>query len=494
MADDAVVESPWCVVCRRSSAIKWRKHVFARGHQVAAREFLSQQVALLQDLCDAATAKKDSNWWRCVFCDSAWATADALAHFSSASHRQHVEGFCRQHRCDADRQTRPQLWLEARRRREIETALAKTEDRGDEQQGQVEVAVNEHVEQFLTSAATRLQEVHHTTHKTNSKSVDVLTREQHQEALWGPHLVVANEAKRFQTVTSSEGVEQNPLGRHEGRRVWGGGIVKLRKAEWVPWAIDQLVKEEQAGQPEAQQAESAAFSHRVTELARGEGLSSIPSVSWGSSVGNVHTAAVPPWMVKSEEEYKHCNRREQAALLSPPEMTQTDEKDKKRRDIFSELQKSSEYGPGWLPNFGGVWQEGPRSKTKKAFRSAAKTSRDADLSRLTQASASQSSRFQTLAAVQRAMPTNLRAPSAPAPTPPQLLPPPPQTKTASKSVRGESQMQTQSESSHHKQAPLPVVPKPSENKDALNPLDAKKQLLLAQKERLRAKLAARRQR
>jgi hypothetical protein len=29
-------------------------------------------------------------------------------------------------------------------------------------------------------------------------------------------------------VTSPGGIQQNPLGRHDGRRVWGGGIVKIK--------------------------------------------------------------------------------------------------------------------------------------------------------------------------------------------------------------------------------------------------------------------------
>lgn len=118
--DDTVEEAPYCVVCRRSSAVKWRKHVFSRGHQQAAQKFLLLQVTRLQALCNPATSDSSAtNWWRCVFCDAALATADALTHFGSEPHRKQVEGFCRLHRCDADRQTRPQLWLQAAQHREV---------------------------------------------------------------------------------------------------------------------------------------------------------------------------------------------------------------------------------------------------------------------------------------------------------------------------------------------------------------------------------------
>ncbi|EGZ09997.1 hypothetical protein PHYSODRAFT_396936, partial [Phytophthora sojae] len=338
--DDAVAEAPFCVACRRSSAVKWRKHVFSRGHQRAAQQFLLRHAGKLQELCDAATTTalaSDVNWWRCVFCDVALATADAVAHFGGDGHRAQVEAFCRHHRCDADRQTRPQLWLQAAKRRELEAALnngrAAEEQQAAEQKQELEPvdqAASERVEAFLSSAASRLQE---------------------QEALLGPQLALATAPSRSKTVSSAEGVLQNPLGRHEGKRVWGGGIVKLRKSEWIPWAIDQLVKEEQADHPETQHAgkDGPAFVHRVTELARGEGLSSIASVSWGAGVGNVHTAAVPPWMVQTEEEYKKCNLREQAAPTSSSLTKTADDRAEatttKRRDIFSELQSKSEYGP-----------------------------------------------------------------------------------------------------------------------------------------------------
>ncbi|KAG7386941.1 hypothetical protein PHYPSEUDO_014925 [Phytophthora pseudosyringae] len=491
MADDAVAEAPYCVVCRRSSAVKWRKHVFSRGHQQAAQQFLLHHVTRLQALCDAATPDVSAaDRWRCVFCDAALATAAALTHFGSEPHRRRVEAFCRQHRCDADRQSRPQLWLNAARRRELEAALKKSEvdqagqdgEREEERAPTVDQAANERAEAFLSSAAARLQEVQADRRRAALEPpvVEVETRAQQQEALLGPQMVLATGARRCKTVTSAEGVLQNPLGRHEGKRVWGGGIVKQRKAEWVPWAIDQLVKEEQLDHPDTLQtgADIASFAHRVTEHARGDGLSSIASVSWGASVGNVHTAAVPPWMVQTEEEYKQCNRIEQAA--PPPALlkkgnSKAEAKHEKRRDVFTELQSKSEYGPDWLPNFGGVWQEGPRSKTKQAFRKsvhAAKSSCDRVPARPAEPRPSQ---------LTAELPTQrkLSVKSQP-PLPPQYPP------SERSEVSSTPQYKTPT-------LPPPAPPKTEEGKSTTpNPLDAKKQVLLVQRERLRAKMAARR--
>jgi len=45
----------------------------------------------------------------------------------------------------------------------------------------------------------------------------------------------------YTTLTSDRGILQNPTGWHEGDRVWGGGIVKVR--HWIPWPVD--IDEEQ---------------------------------------------------------------------------------------------------------------------------------------------------------------------------------------------------------------------------------------------------------
>lgn len=239
-------------------------------------------------------------------------------------------------------------------------------------------------------------------------------------------------------VESSDGILQNPLGTHECKRVWGGGIVKLRYVgilnshhvivclyalvvklsayvvlwsfrkpnEWIPWPIDLLVKEENDRRAAADNGtlypdlnsehngdggERASFSHRVTDMAFGEGLGRISKVAWGDSVANVHTAAVPPWMVQSEEEYKRCNQRQ--LLLngligsgsSPIQDTWTQQSGREQNgpsetrasignasavvaDMKDDIStRAAENDPNWLPNFGGVWQEGPRSKTKHEF-------------------------------------------------------------------------------------------------------------------------------
>ena len=109
---DHVKEAPYCVVCRRSSDVKWRKHLFSRKHQQATHQFLELQAnrvaALVGDDCTLPVASWTS--WRCVFCASSIPRGDALIHIRSNLHRKRVVDFCRQYRCDGDRKMRHKLW------------------------------------------------------------------------------------------------------------------------------------------------------------------------------------------------------------------------------------------------------------------------------------------------------------------------------------------------------------------------------------------------
>lgn len=86
-AADAVLERAWCRICRRSSDVKWKKHVFTRNHQQRALDFLQQRIAALEALLytlPTATSTLDSSSsivvvstqtlaqlkWNCSFCET----------------------------------------------------------------------------------------------------------------------------------------------------------------------------------------------------------------------------------------------------------------------------------------------------------------------------------------------------------------------------------------------------------------------------------------
>ncbi|TDH72714.1 hypothetical protein CCR75_002513 [Bremia lactucae] len=406
VVSDDVVMAPYCVACRRSSVEKWRKHIFSRTHQQTTQKFLLQQVTRLQAFCNVP-----SDWGHCVFCDATLAMANAPSHFGCESHRKQVEAFCRKHRCDANRQLRPQLWLNASKRRQLEAAVATVKDSNLEQEIQLEEkatvgqATRKHTEAFLSSAVSRLQDVRHKRQKTE------------------------HEMPVKDVMTPGQQIRQ-----------------------------DGYIKHEHMG------TKSLGFVHRVTEFAQGEGLSSIAPVRWGATVGNVHTGAIPPWMVETEDEYKQCNQREQARTVSSTTNLKTD---KKRRGVLTELRSKSEYTSDWLPNFGGVWQEGPRSKTKQAFQkptTVAKFSRSHVLTRPTEAP----SRifFQTV--------QSQAVPPLPSPSFDSFLIP----------------TMTNEESQAPIRIPLETFSMQDTTTKPCESFDEKKALLLAQRDRLRAKLAA----
>lgn len=133
------------------------------------------------------------------------------------------------------------------------------------------------------------------------------------------------------------------------------------------------------------------FTHRLTGRAIGHGLQQIAPVAWGEQVRNIHTGAVPPWMVQSEDEYKQSNERP-IAPIQPIAPVRSNEKmtlsalsreagrdpTRRKRDIFSKLQESApdaSYGLDWLPKFSGIWQDNQRSSVKRSLQELKRASR-----------------------------------------------------------------------------------------------------------------------
>lgn len=255
----------------------------------------------------------------------------------------------------------------------------------------------------------------------------------------------------------------------------------------------------------------------MTEMAFGEGLGSIARVDWALNVGNVHTGAVPPWLVGTEDEYKTQNHLQSQA----PVAASVD-----KRKILRQVKTQKSHDPNWLPNFGGVWESGPRSITKQSFQKAARTRRKREAP-------------QPFDQPQQSMPTLRQPPLPPLPRPP--LPYSPSTATKSQSddfcslvdaghtsTAVEPTQDIYSAAVDEKPsstlAPLcpppasPPLPAPPAEPSSAAPTtalvrsahrtlvlrakineafvlqDAKREQLLAQKERLRAKFAARRKR
>ncbi|KAI9916408.1 hypothetical protein PsorP6_017100 [Peronosclerospora sorghi] len=451
MPHDTVKQAPYCIVCRCSSAIAWRHHVFTKRHKQCAIDFLAWQVTRLQTMRNDVATSHASDPWRCVFCPAvAVAARDALAHCSTKSHRKHVEKFCRHHRCDLEHELRRELWQQPPTRcpelphdpRHPSPAKA-SGDGGHSGLVGTEQTRGNHMEAFLSSAASRVHQVSAESCQGGAKTPNDAVA-----------AVPVARPRRSKTGTCS--ARGSSPGRQQGKRVGENGMDAVRKTEriMIPWTLDHLETKGQTKQETTQTIGTDGTrytTHRVTELALRNGVTSIAPVPWGASVGNVHTAAIPPWMVQTEEEYKQCNRREPLARRT------TDQRDRKRQASLSDE---------WLPNFGGVWQEGPRSKTKQAFRNARR------------AATALGDRKHPLDPIQ----SNPLPLQEPARKRRETQPPPPQQVAHAHLDRTSQQA-----------APLSRPCESSIDTTSTEcPLAAKKQLLLAQKERLRAKIAAKR--
>eukprot|EP00124_Ichthyophonus_hoferi_P000323 Ihof_evm19s11 gene=Ihof_evmTU19s11 len=119
----------------------------------------------------------------------------------------------------------------------------------------------------------------------------------------------------YRTVTNYLGILQNPTGWHEGRRVWGGGIVRYKKpGQWIPWELDEEglptgLVEGIAGRIVQESATSQAAHEQLTGRyvtavpAAGEKMTAISRPTHMIGRANVHDPdSIPPWMQNDDEE------------------------------------------------------------------------------------------------------------------------------------------------------------------------------------------------
>jgi len=228
-----------------------------------------------------------------------------------------------------------------------------------------------------------------------------------------PSLPVADgstDQKVPRTVTGLNGIKQNPSGWDGGERVWGGGIVKYKKAgEWQPWPID-LDNESDVLDPTALMggqvpnsflkptsaqnnivatvpvgtvtSSNGVFTHpslataperKQTEYAYSSELTRIEPIPLQSGQGNVHSGALPPWMVDDTGSviptitpFEPLSEREKR--LRKNNVRLQPRKNTKKIGADAKRVQPGNYRETWLPNFGSVWQAGPRSETRKSFK------------------------------------------------------------------------------------------------------------------------------
>jgi len=189
------------------------------------------------------------------------------------------------------------------------------------------------------------------------------------------------------TVISKYGIKQNPTGwTEEGERVWGGGIVKYKKGEWIHWEIDlddennsfnaaSLMGGAAPTVTPARVGTSAINAPagvvvvvpRQTEFAFASNLSRVEQKPLAEGQGNVHSGATPPWMV-DEQGATIPTVHNSVSLNERHQLINKNKKGKNSKKIGANINRDSIYSENWLPNFGRVFNEGPRSETRNEFK------------------------------------------------------------------------------------------------------------------------------
>ncbi|XP_068922735.1 centrosomal AT-AC splicing factor isoform X2 [Petaurus breviceps papuanus] len=90
-------------------------------------------------------------------------------------------------------------------------------------------------------------------------------------------------------------------------------------------------------------------------------------------VGNVHSGATPPWLLKDDED---CNSSAHQIGPSYEEFLKEKEKQKLRKlppdRVGANFDHCSSTGAGWLPSFGRVWNNGRRWQSRHQFKAETK--------------------------------------------------------------------------------------------------------------------------
>ncbi|XP_062844701.1 coiled-coil domain-containing protein 84 [Trichomycterus rosablanca] len=89
-----------------------------------------------------------------------------------------------------------------------------------------------------------------------------------------------------------------------------------------------------------------------------------------SDKGNVHTGALPPWLLKDPEDEKESSQKEIGPSLNDFLKHKKQEKLKKLppNRVGANFDHSSQTGADWLPSFGRVWNTGRRWQSRHQFR------------------------------------------------------------------------------------------------------------------------------
>lgn len=155
---------------------------------------------------------------------------------------------------------------------------------------------------------------------------------------------------------------------HEGKRVWGGGIIKVAQNEWIPWPIDLDTDTNLEGESFMGAAPVRGVHQDKKAIATSSKLASATRSASGGP--NIHTpGAIPPWIKPYEvqlfpELVQSLTEARAKVIESRKNENRIGAAWVAQRKAMGDIKAPD----NWLPNFGRVFTPGSRSSTAQEFR------------------------------------------------------------------------------------------------------------------------------
>jgi hypothetical protein len=415
----------YCRVCRHNHN-HGKKHRYQTKHKVALEKTLNKEAAKVQEYryyinnVTLSASEETANSW-CMFCDkeipkesNRIACFATLQHFATKDHKRRVIEFLKEMGCASDNRTKYLLTkgefhkfasraeeilmdLENKKLSTLTNSLEHKLANGVNIQSPLGPSSPISTSPGTGSSSNNPSQID--IYNNSNMSPDVNDAGGQVKPTEGAATPV-EPPKAPRTVISMNGIKQNPTGWSEGERVWGGGIVKYKKGsiEWIPWPIDldnegdtfestslmggtmPVVRDGVIKPPSG----SGPVPSIQTEFAFGENLTALPAQPLAEGEGNVHSGAIPPWMM--DDEGKPIPTIVTGLTLADREKDRNRRKKQNKKKIGSDINRQEQtYWDSWLPDFGRVWQAGPRSHTRREFQTEQWEERkvQANLSKLT---------------------------------------------------------------------------------------------------------------
>eukprot|EP01124_Arcella_intermedia_P014552 TRINITY_DN2102_c0_g1_i3.p1 TRINITY_DN2102_c0_g1~~TRINITY_DN2102_c0_g1_i3.p1 ORF type:complete len:456 (-),score=109.68 TRINITY_DN2102_c0_g1_i3:624-1991(-) len=359
-----------CKVCKRNWTLKeWKKHQYSNSHKQNLQRVLDREKQIILRFVDSQKEPKEFQpkeleEFYCYFCSvcpskqrkegpSCTTWNIVMEHLAGQSHRRKINKFWNQFRVSEDQKqfyyiTKPQY-------KQKQTPRV---SRGTHWNG-------ESREEGCGDPSTDIQPIF----KNLLPLENSLTRpttpppSPFPQPSSTPH---HSEIPKPKTLVSKRGIVQNPTGYVGTKRVWGGGIIKVAPEDWIPWPID--LDDETPKEGEAFLGATPVKGHLPTPQSQVPYQRPPQEPTRGDQSKHLSLGSLPPWLRPDELKFFPELAQELSKVTTkqknPKRIGAAWAEQKKLLDRMGQTKPDA----NWLPNFGRVFNSGPRRMTAMEFR------------------------------------------------------------------------------------------------------------------------------